>query len=143
MTVYVDDSRIPAAVPNGRVQHTSRWSHLFADSQDELHAFAGGLGLRRSWFQPGKPRRGRPSPAWHYDVTDPKWQRALSLGAQPVSWRDSAGIMRARDARAAELSAEARRLDPGSAQSQAPPGIAAGATARLIRAREAGAEAGQ
>ena len=47
MTVYVDDARIPARV--GRWD--SSWSHLFADTQDELHAFAARLGLRRSWFQ--------------------------------------------------------------------------------------------
>jgi len=58
MAVYVDDARIPARV--GPI--SARWSHLFADSQDELHAFAAGIGLKQSWFQPGKPigrnRRG-------------------------------------------------------------------------------------
>jgi hypothetical protein len=27
------------------------WAHLLADSLDELHAFAGKLGLQRAWFQ--------------------------------------------------------------------------------------------
>ena len=27
---------------HGRIRRTSRWAHLFADSQDELHAFARG-----------------------------------------------------------------------------------------------------
>ena len=58
MAVYVDDARIPARV--GRIR--ARWSHLFADSQDELHAFAQTIGLKRAWFQPGSavaapPRR--------------------------------------------------------------------------------------
>ena len=48
MTVYVDDAHIPATV--GR--HTSSWCHLTADSPEELHEFAGRLGLRRSYFQP-------------------------------------------------------------------------------------------
>ena len=53
MTVYVDSLRIPATV--GRI--TARWSHLVADSDDELHAFAARLGLRRAWAQyPGTPR---------------------------------------------------------------------------------------
>jgi hypothetical protein len=73
MTVYVDDARIPARV--GRWD--SSWSHLFADTQDELHAFAARLGLRRSWFQDptvtGKPLAAKPGSRaaenWHYDVT--------------------------------------------------------------------------
>lgn len=84
MTVYVDDSGIPAAVTDkdsGRT-YTSRWSHLTADTKDELHAFAARLGLRRAWFQ-DKPRG-----LWHYDVTAPKRARALLLGAQPISSRD-------------------------------------------------------
>jgi len=100
--IYVDDSGIPASVRNGRVTHTSRWSHLFADDQDELHAFAGRLGLRRSYFQPGKPRGdGSPSILWHYDVTEGKRQQAIRLGATPVTWRDSVKIMREREARKA------------------------------------------
>jgi hypothetical protein len=44
MTVFVDDMRRPARV--GRI--TADWSHLYADSDDELHAFAARLGLKRS-----------------------------------------------------------------------------------------------
>ena len=101
MAVYIDDDTIPATVPNGRVQHTSRWSHLFADTQEELREFAERLGLRRSYFQPGRPRGdGSPSPRWHYDVTAGKRQQAIRLGAQAVSWRDSAQIIRDRETRA-------------------------------------------
>jgi Protein of unknown function (DUF4031) len=57
MAVYVDDARIPARV--GRIR--ARWSHLFADSQDELHALAQSIGLKCAWFQPGKPIGGKPS----------------------------------------------------------------------------------
>jgi hypothetical protein len=96
MAVYVDDSNIQATVPNGRVQHTSRWSHLFADTQEELHEFAEKLGLRRSYFQ-GGPEHGR---LWHYDVTEGKRWQAIRLGAQPVSWRESVEIMHERDAKA-------------------------------------------
>lgn len=56
MTVYVDDAMIVATV--GRL--TSRWSHLIADDQAELHAFAARFGVRLAWFQDptrtGKPR---------------------------------------------------------------------------------------
>lgn len=92
MTVYVDDAAIGATV--GRI--TSRWSHLIADDQAELHAFAARLGLRRVWFQdPLTKTTGiRPAPGsraaenWHYDVTAGKRLRAIQLGAQPVTWRE-------------------------------------------------------
>lgn len=38
MTVYVDDFLIPARL--GCLN--ARWSHLFADTEEELHAFAAG-----------------------------------------------------------------------------------------------------
>ena len=49
MGVYVDDSHI-----SWRGKH---WSHLQADTAEELHAFAQKLGLKRAWFQtkPGRP----------------------------------------------------------------------------------------
>jgi len=75
VTVYVDNLRIPATV--GRT--TARWSHLVADTDDELHAFAARLGLRRSWAQyPGTPDS-------HYDVTDTKRRQAIALGAVPIT----------------------------------------------------------
>lgn len=81
MTVYVDDVRIPARV--GRV--TGRWSHLTADTTEELHEFAARLGLRRHWFQDHPDPRRR-----HYDVTDSKRRHAIALGAVPENWRDAA-----------------------------------------------------
>src|SRR6266536_2321734 len=123
MSVYVDDMNLPATVQNGpRVSHTSQWSHLFADSQDELHAFAERLGLRRSYFQPGRPLGGEPSPFWHYDVTAGKRMQAIRLGAQPVSWRDSARIIREREARSrqAQGGSEGRPGDRIEPQPAAP-----------------------
>lgn len=66
MTVYVDSERIKW---RGR-----EWCHLVADDLDELHAFASSLGLKRAWFQ---NKRSCP----HYDITMPKKQKALTLGA--------------------------------------------------------------
>jgi hypothetical protein len=99
MTVYADNAHIPATV--GR--HTSSLCHLTADSPEELHEFAGRLGLRRSYFQPGQPRGdGSPSPFWHYDVTASMCTKAIRMGALSVPWRKTPGIMRAREtARAA------------------------------------------
>ena len=57
MAVYVDDMNLPATVQNGpRVSHTSEWSHLFADTEEELHAFAARLGLKRVVFPAGQAR---------------------------------------------------------------------------------------
>jgi hypothetical protein len=100
MTVYVDNARIAARV--GR--HNTTWSHLFADTQDELHAFADRLGLQRKWFQDpvriGKPIKARPGSRaaenWHYDVTEAKRRQAVSLGAVQVSWREAVAIINAR-----------------------------------------------
>ena len=74
MTVYVDDSRIP--------WRGWRMSHLTADTEDELHAFATSIGLRRSWFQGGRHP--------HYDVTDSKRAEAIRLGAVSETWREAA-----------------------------------------------------
>lgn len=76
MTVYVDDMRMRATV--GRL--AARWSHLMADTDEELHTFAAALGLRRSWAQyPGTWKS-------HYDVTDSKRAQAISLGARPIAY---------------------------------------------------------
>ncbi|WP_052615966.1 DUF4031 domain-containing protein [Mycobacteroides abscessus] len=86
MSVYVDDMRMPARV--GRLQ--ARWSHLMADTDEELHAFAARLGLKRSWHQ-------KPGTAIsHYDVTDSGRQEALRLGAVPIGYmsRESMDLIR-------------------------------------------------
>lgn len=97
MTVYVDKARIPATVNRIR----GRWSHLTADTRDELDAFALRLGLRPAWFQTCKTRcsrEGEPCPHWHYDVTDPVRERAISYGAELVDLRGMGAIIAARRA---------------------------------------------
>lgn len=74
MPVYVDDARIPW---RGRT-----WSHLVADTADELHAAAERLGLRREWAQD----RGR---TLHYDLPEEYRVAAIRTGvAQAIEWRD-------------------------------------------------------
>lgn len=88
MTVYVDDSQIRAKV--GRINGI--WSHLFADTKEELHKFAiEKLKLKREWFQ------DKSHGLWHYDVTEPKRQLAIQCGATQVTWRDTPRLMRERD----------------------------------------------
>ena len=62
MTVYLDDWRQPARL--GPVD--DRWSHLVADTDEELHAFAARMGMKREWFQ---HRTHRPHQA-HYDMPE-------------------------------------------------------------------------
>lgn len=99
MTVYVDDLGMPARVGG----FNARWSHLTADTQDELHEFAERLGLKRAWFQDpcvnGKPVAlpgTLHAEMWHYDVTASKRALAIRLGATAVPFRELPAIIRAR-----------------------------------------------
>lgn len=76
MTVYVDDMRRQARV--GRLD--ARWSHLLADTTDELRAFATRLGLDPSWIQYAG------DPLEHYDLTDGKRVEAIRLGAVTITY---------------------------------------------------------
>jgi Protein of unknown function (DUF4031) len=69
-----------------------RWSHLVADTEDELHDFAARLGMRRAWYQwrSSRPHHG------HYDLPERSRPAALALGAVPVTWRELGAMLRAR-----------------------------------------------
>lgn len=86
MTVYVDDFRVPARVGS----LTGRWSHLSADTVEELQAFADRLGLKRVWFQDKGDGR------WHYDVTDSRRLAAVVAGAVPITYRQFGAFISAR-----------------------------------------------
>src|ERR1039458_5541285 len=82
---------------------TSRWSHLTADTTEELHNFARRLGIPARAFQqkPGKPQFD------HYDVPEELREQAIALGAVALSWREAAKLRRQRrPATASELRAE-------------------------------------
>ncbi|HEX3793544.1 MAG TPA: DUF4031 domain-containing protein [Acidimicrobiales bacterium] len=86
LTVFVDDWRQRATI-RGR---TDRWSHLLADSEEELHALAEQLGIPRRGYQ-----RHRRSPALnHYDLPERYREQAIELGAVPVTWRQMARLTR-------------------------------------------------
>lgn len=82
MSVYLDDWRQLATIRG----HTSRWSHLTADSELELHELAERLGIPRRAFQskPGKPAFD------HYDIPEEMRERAIDLGAISMTWREAA-----------------------------------------------------
>lgn len=81
MAVYIDDMRMRAQVGRGR---PAVWSHMMADTPEELHEFAARLGLRREWAQ-----HEDDLPMLHYDVTDTKRRLAISLGAEQITWREA------------------------------------------------------
>ena len=86
MAVYVDDMRMQATVG----KHSSRWSHLTADSPDELLEFALKLGLRRSWIQyPGTWKE-------HFDLTEGMRQRALKNGAVAITLQEAGALFKER-----------------------------------------------
>ena len=76
MAVYVDDARISW---RGR-----RWSHLVAETPEELHRAADALGLPRALAQ----NRGR---TLHYDLPEELRTRAIEDHiAEPIHWRELA-----------------------------------------------------
>jgi hypothetical protein len=60
-----------------------------ADTQEELHRFAFGLGLQMLSYQ-GPPKTSAP----HYDITGLERDRALRMGALAVSRREIVALFR-------------------------------------------------
>jgi Protein of unknown function (DUF4031) len=81
VAVYVDEIKNYTGLTRG-LGHT-HWCHMTADTEEELHALAERIGLRRSWYQKKDSRDYR----WHYDVTPNKRAEAVWLGAQEVDRR--------------------------------------------------------
>lgn len=81
MAVYVDPN-LPW--PRGRNWFWDSVSHMYADTPEELHAFAARLGLKRRWCsdrtQPG-------SGMLHYDLSPNKRIQAVAAGAVEVDHR--------------------------------------------------------
>lgn len=86
MAVYLDDFRVRW---RGR-----EWSHLTADSTDELHAFAERLGVPRRGFHHNAERPWKD----HYDIPEALRETALSLGAKHIDRREAVARLRAKRA---------------------------------------------
>jgi hypothetical protein len=78
MTLYVDDHKFPF----GRM----KMSHLFSipENAPELEQFAGRLGLKREWKHHN-----------HYDVCLSLRQRAIKLGAVPITMKEAGKLINA------------------------------------------------
>ena len=87
MPVYVDPC-LPYPHLHRRTGHLL-WCHLLADGRDELHEFAGRLGLPRRAFQDHAIR-------WHYDIPDALRTRAVAIGARAVDRRTLGLLLRER-----------------------------------------------
>ena len=77
MSTYVDD----VFIPYGRM----KMCHMIADTEDELHAMADKIGLKREWFQDGS----RP----HYDVSKGKRIEAIRHGAIEVTIKELIALL--------------------------------------------------
>jgi hypothetical protein len=68
--------------------HLGPSCHMFADSLDELHVMAEGIGMKRAWFQnkPGFP---------HYDLVKSRRDRAVANGAVQHSRAEAVAKWRA------------------------------------------------
>lgn len=82
--VYVDDiqiliSRKPtAALVGKRCGH--QWSHLWADSIEELISFALSIGLKESWIHRSKV-------CVHFDIVPSMRKKAIEKGAVEYSFK--------------------------------------------------------
>ena len=83
--IYVDDGYLRGGMRYRRM----RMSHMMADGDAELVAFARRLGLRSGWLQ-----RSGPCDPPHFDISMAVRGRAVALGACEVSMRDMVSIRR-------------------------------------------------
>lgn len=77
--VYVDDARNKF----GRMV----MCHMIADTEEELHAMAGRIGVARKWYQ---ALASHP----HYDICRSKRALAVAAGAREVTQRELVTIVR-------------------------------------------------
>lgn len=96
MAVYVDAARNRL----GRLI----LCHMLADTDEELHAMAAAIGMKREWFQP----LSHP----HYDVSLTRRKLAVALGAIEVDRRGIVAVMRS--CRKNKNGCSQRRLDSSS-----------------------------
>lgn len=54
-----------------------KMNHMIADTEEELHAMAEEIGLKREWYQGD-----------HYDVSLSKKELALENGAEEITWQE-------------------------------------------------------
>lgn len=68
--IYIDQ-------PRSFLHKRKLYSHMMADTLEELHSFAEFLGIKRHWFD-----------RYHYDVRQDDYVAAVLAGAKVVSSKD-------------------------------------------------------
>lgn len=91
--MYVDNFEVDATVNGLR----RRWSHLVADSHEELVQIGHRLRLSTAWMQ----KRG--TAREHFDVTSAVRRRAIALGAFPVDYLGMQTVLQRKVNRMARL----------------------------------------
>jgi len=101
MAVYVNKLRGQGRLLMGRTPASSPFFAITADTQDELHAFAAKLGIRRDPGTPTGPQRELITR--QYTITEGQRDRAVQLGAQVITAREADKMERQRAAMRGEL----------------------------------------
>ncbi len=97
MTVYVHKVEGQGRFFFGRTAGPDPWFLLTADADDELHAFAASLALTRAMFRPAKQALPSQKPeAARYVINIGERDRAVALGAQPITPREADRILQQR-----------------------------------------------
>jgi len=128
--IYVDDMGLKADVRDGHRTVSGKWSHLYADTHEELMTMAALIGLNSKWIQ--HPGTGKE----HFDVVQSK----RAAGARPVSWRHAGEFFAARREAARqepERQAESQELDPDRIPRGKPVDLAQAAREADVAARDA------
>jgi hypothetical protein len=94
MTVYVNKLRGQGRLLMGRVAPPPPVFGLTADTQDELHAFAERLGIRRDPGSPVGPQHELITK--QYTLTEGQRDHAVQLGAQAITARQADKMERQR-----------------------------------------------
>jgi hypothetical protein len=92
MAVYVDD--LMTCIPHSNWRWTES-CHLIADSVEELHEFAKGIGMKRAWFQNN-------SRLPHYDLNKNRRAIAVKMGVIEIDRRQFVSKMREMQAKPCE-----------------------------------------
>jgi len=80
------------------VAYPRPWFGLTADTEDELHPFAQKLGLNRQLYRPRTVGGLEVPLVGHYDLSEAERNRAIAGGAQPLTTREHAKLLKERAA---------------------------------------------
>ena len=97
VTVYV--YRLRGSYPLGQRGYRSYeppWFGLTADTEDELHSLAENIGLYRHFYRPRIVSGATLPVVGHYDLAEGERDRAVAMGAKPITARRHAKMLRQR-----------------------------------------------